>query len=351
MTEKTALSKVKREIFRIAIRQPRSVYKRLNITITDSFYSNFEDRLTKMQYGQIAASAKVAVYLVHQPDGIRSHSYHSLRHLISLGYAPVIVINGRHSEGEVQKLLSYGWVVIQRPNYGYDFGGYKSALSFLKNKSDPEYLLLINDSIEFPTTNQTSFIPRMENSNCDFVGIEEYSHVDIHFSGSEDYFRKLMEGKNIDQSNRHICSYLLLIKRRLLHDPVFVKFWDDFIPKSDRIYAISKGEVGLTQAIIKNNITLETLVNRSEYSDYLNGLVDNELVELCSILNTPPPIAEYLKIKSGQYISGNIPREELENLIFQLLLHFHSVHLFPDGLEKHFFIGIRKRKTYTLPDI
>ena len=71
-------------------------------------------------------------------------------------------------------MLIYTNIIFERPNFGYDFGGYKDAfLYIIENNLSVERLILLNDSTWFPISSEKDLIRQMEQSNTDFTGALE----------------------------------------------------------------------------------------------------------------------------------------------------------------------------------
>ena len=78
---------------------------------------------------------------------------------IKNNFTPLIVSNSPLSNKDKNLILEYSWVLIERKNFGYDFGGYRDGVLFISEKIiDLDKLILINDSTWFPIIDNNSFI-------------------------------------------------------------------------------------------------------------------------------------------------------------------------------------------------
>jgi len=63
------------------------------------------------------------------------------------------------------------WRVIERPNFGYDFGGYRDGILLLEAWGiAPERLLILNDSIWMPLAPNSTLIDRFEAAEGAVIG-------------------------------------------------------------------------------------------------------------------------------------------------------------------------------------
>ncbi len=97
------------------------------------------------------ACAQGALVLCWQPRGLAPSFLDMLDHLVTCGYAPFVVSNAPLSSADRQSLHPRIWRAVERPNFGYDFGGYRDGLFLLRRWGiRPDRLVILNDSIWFP---------------------------------------------------------------------------------------------------------------------------------------------------------------------------------------------------------
>jgi Rhamnan synthesis protein F len=114
---------------------------------------------------------RIAVYLIFQPNGLRPSTLETCRLLEQSGYSVLAVSNAPLSDADSQTLAGHSWRVIQRPNYGYDFGGYRDGiLHLLEAGITPRRLIVMNDSIWYPLSAADTLLDRIDASELDLAG-------------------------------------------------------------------------------------------------------------------------------------------------------------------------------------
>ena len=184
----------------------------------------------------VALAGKVAVVLIFQPRGLARSLLLTLRYLVSCGYAPLVVSNAPLTDGSRAALAPLTWRIVERPNFGYDFGGYRDGILLLRRWGDaPERLIVMNDSIWMPLGETSDLVARLEAAEGDVVG--GFLHPDTIRARTGTLRRGFVE------------SYLYLINAQALAAPGFWRFWTRFRVSSNKLNAIYRGERGFSQAM------------------------------------------------------------------------------------------------------
>lgn len=225
-------------------------------------------------HGQVGQGSKVALLLVYQPTGLSDATVWTCQHLVTKGYAPLIISNSPLSDVEKDRLLPWTWRIAERPNFGYDFGGYRDGIWLLTQwKTDPDVLIILNDSIWFPLQSNETLIDRMETSVADFVGALQLD--------------PLRQTDNLPPKKRPFFgSFFLMIKRRALQHEAFVQFWDRYRITSNKYKTIRRGERGLSHALMDAGLRCEAMFTRSALDSHVRGLGAPELRNLLNDLVT-----------------------------------------------------------------
>lgn len=185
--------------------------------------------------GAVPVGAKVALYLVFQPAGISESTIHTCRWLAGHGYAPLIVSNAAVSASDREKLKPVIWRGVERPNFGYDFGGYRDGLASLARWNvAPETLLILNDSIWLPVIPESDILRRLEDDPADIAG------TILRERGDE----------------RFLESYLYRIGAPALRHPAFAGYWASLQLTSNKYHVIRRGERGFSAAMRKAGLTV-----------------------------------------------------------------------------------------------
>lgn len=91
-------------------------------------YDKIKKRYAEIVFCKPAAFEKFAVYLVFQPNGIPRSVISTCQSLSRAGYNVVLISNAKISLSDREEISSVANVVIERHNFGYDFGGYREGV-------------------------------------------------------------------------------------------------------------------------------------------------------------------------------------------------------------------------------
>jgi hypothetical protein len=249
------LWKVRRELGRLS-QQLRAVL--------EFFYEPFlrwqhdRERGTRLKVtpGASAPARKVAVYLVFQPRGLAESSLLTCRHLAAGGYAPLVVSNAPLSEADREQLQAVSWKVVERPNFGYDFGGYRDGIWLLDHWGEkPESLILLNDSIWFPALEGDQTIAKMESMAADFRGILKLG------TGEGAVLRRGREP--------FLGSFFLMFSGKALRSEAFSLFWRQYLNTSNKYKTIRRGERRLSYVMRDAGFEGASLFDRTRFDEYL----------------------------------------------------------------------------------
>lgn len=225
-------------------------------------------------HGQVGQGSKVALLLVYQPAGLSDATVWTCQHLVTKGYAPLIISNAPLSTVDKNRLFPWTWRIAERPNFGYDFGGYRDGIWLLTQwKTDPDVLIILNDSIWFPLNGHETLIDRMEASEANFVGALQLD--------------PLRQTDNLPPRKRPFFgSFFLMVKREALQHEAFLRFWDRYRITSNKYKTIRRGERGFSHALMDAGIRCEAMYTRSALDHYLGTLSNTKLKEVLQDLVT-----------------------------------------------------------------
>lgn len=261
--------------------------------------------------GAVPASGKVAIYLIYPDLGLQASHLEGLKYLRSKGYATVVVSNLALSPPEREQLLPFCHICIERPNFGYDFGGYRDGvLTVMAEMPDPERLLLINDSTWFPLPGCSDWLEECEGLEVDLAAAA--SNYGIARVDPAKY-NEIKWNYVTTHRNFHFCSFALLFSRRVLSDPDFSWFWRKFPLSNHKRRTVRRGEIGLSQWILAKGFTHGIPWNVASLRDDLAGLSDARLQEVAENLIIPED-PRMLEVKHG-VLAAAPGRQELVNLV------------------------------------
>lgn len=200
--------------------------------------------------GVAPLGSKVAIFLVYQPRGLSASAVATCRHLCERGYSVVLVANSPISAADEQTVGRWVWRFVERPNFGYDFGGYRDGIRLLWHWSvSPECLIVMNDSVWFPLDRSETMLATMEASPAGFLGA--LRHVDLP-----------------DTDTEHagiFLSYFFLIKRPVLTSEVFINYWSNYVCTSNKYLTVRRGERGFSRALFAAGVPSEGLYSRDRF--------------------------------------------------------------------------------------
>jgi hypothetical protein len=220
--------KIKRELF-AGFDQIKAWSLYLLSPIRGYYYDRSELSEIKIHDGDRNLRGKLILYLIFQPKGLKDSSVFAIQYLVSQGHEVLLISNGLISLGDINKIKPLCWKIIERKNIGYDFGGYRCGLHYLrKNNIDLEEITLINDSIWFPVISGGGFLEKTEGIVSDFGGAV-----------------CLADTKN--NNKNLVLSYWLTVRQSLFKSSQFWSYWRQYIPSSNKILTVRLGERGLSR--------------------------------------------------------------------------------------------------------
>ncbi|WP_291011751.1 rhamnan synthesis F family protein [Hydrogenophaga sp.] len=230
--------------------------------------------LLEPQHGDVAKRKKIALLLVYQPQGVADSTRWTCEHLVAKGYSPLIISNAPLSAADRQMLAPWVWRMAERPNFGYDFGGYRDGIWLLQQwQIAPETLIVLNDSIWFPLTGNETLIDCMEGSSADFVGALQLD--------------PLRQVEGIPRKKRPFFgSFFLMFKRNAWEHSAFRMFWSGYENTSNKYKTIRRGERGLSHALMDAGVSYEAIYTRSGLDAYLGRQSNHALVRVLQQLVT-----------------------------------------------------------------
>jgi hypothetical protein len=179
--------------------------------------------------GKLAASDKVALILVYKPFGLENSTIETCRWLGEHGYAPLVISNAPIRPKDREKLASVVWRAVERPNFGYDFGGYRDGLTCLAQWGEaPSELLILNDSVWVQSLPKNNLIARLAADPAEIAGTILRSGGSVQF----------------------LESYLYRLRRPALEHPAFAAFWARLRLTSNKYHVIRRGERGFSEAML-----------------------------------------------------------------------------------------------------
>lgn len=218
-----------------------------DLTVTDRF---------RPQPGDRPEARRVAIMVLYPLAGIMPSHLRSLRHLVRLGYAPLVVSNLPLRPEDREFLRPLVWQLGERRNFGYDIGGYRAAILWLGERlSRLDRLVLTNDSIWFPVGRGRDWLSCIDE-------IEEGARTGgkpapalvgaVTNGGTLPATPGEARSWRLDRSDPlfHYCSFALSFGAPILRDPDFPGFWRRMRLTDRKVEIVRRGEVGTSQWVL-----------------------------------------------------------------------------------------------------
>tara|TARA_B100000963_G_scaffold360909_1_gene393832 strand:- start:2715 stop:3860 length:1146 start_codon:yes stop_codon:yes gene_type:complete len=313
------------------------------------FYDFFLSNKKKIYPGNISSETKILIYVIFPTDGLNQFHFRTLNYFLNRGYSPIVVSNMKLKKEDQEKIKNKSSYFIERENYGYDFGGWRDGIIFLKDQLPVlENLVLMNDSTWFPVTKGNDFVDFIQKSNLDFIGAT--SHYGLERSKIPRIKEKLKTKFkfNLKSKNFHYASYALSFSNKILKDENFLKFWKKLRLSNTYNVIVRNCEIGISQWVIKNGIyTHGSLVDSSEISEVLNKQSKEKLHDVIqNLIVNSIPLKTFLN-KFSKSIE-TFSKKELISLIMTVISRQIIVFSLIDFLIKELDFPFLKKRLFNL---
>ena len=222
-------------------------------------YDRKRPMLVSQVQGDVPVAREVAILLIYQPEFLPKSLFHTLNHLREKGIAPVVVSNAPLTSVSRAQLLPQCHLIVERPNYGYDFGGYREGILILSERGiNPDALYLLNDSMWFPLREDCALIDHARASKADLFGIYQVEWPD-------------------KPHRTHLQSYFYRFKRPLLGSAAFDQYWRRLMMSDDKRRVVLKCEGALTHAFRKQGFSTEALYHEDDIKAAALALTGDDL--------------------------------------------------------------------------
>lgn len=260
----------------------------LNKYLGNLWYDLWLKRTSRISKGSLLGSKRCAVYVLYPRMGLQASHLASLTYLVEKGFTPLVVSNLRLAPQEREALLPLCWQLVERPNYGYDFGAYRDGILLaLDLATGMHQLVLANDSAWFPIPAASDWLAQAEQLNVDLAGAASNDGLVGYLAGAN---QKVPWKIDPTAPRLHYCSFALLIGSRILSDPDFRQFWQKLKLTSDKYLTIQRGEVGLSRWIIARGYSHAATLDLTRFDRDLQQMNTASLSELAAHLIIPEDV-------------------------------------------------------------
>lgn len=216
-------------------------------------YNRTRSETVRVTDGARALTDKVAIFLIYQPKGVPASVFVTCNHLNDCGYAVLLVSNGPLAPTDMARLSEITWRTVQRPNFGYDFGGYREAVLLLNDWGvTPRKTLILNDSIWFPIDAAGDVIPRLEASGAGMTGLLRNVESRVDIAGKP-------------ERTGFLESYCMCIDEGLFRHPAFVRYWANYRLTDAKKATLERGERGFSRAMERAGASMTALASRRSF--------------------------------------------------------------------------------------
>ncbi len=175
----------------------------------------------------------------------------------------IIVCNNNLKKSELLKLSHYSDTIYYRENIGYDAGAYKDV--FLKL---PQYywqqwdeVLLFNCTFYGPVFPWDEVFEQMSKKNIDFWGLSKHlGNIQMRMNGPF--------------APEHIQSYFLVIRKSLIQNQLFFKFWEELKYPMNYCEAVENFEWKFSSYFKKKGFKYESWLDVQGNKSYLLEKID-----------------------------------------------------------------------------
>lgn len=250
------------------------------------FYSVFARCYIRITNGtQDIPVSKIAIYVIYPSNGLQQSHINTIKALASAQYSVVVVSNLKLTENSKKQLCSACWRLIERPNFGYDFGAFRDGVTFTKPYlADLKTLVFMNDSVWFPLPGSMDWLMEAQGKEEDFVGAVANFSVETPELLS---WREFCWRYDTSIKDFHYCSFALSFKHRAFPSPAFINFWKSLCITNNKIRTVERGEIGLSQALISSGLSHSCTMEVNNLDCHLQKMEFPELLSFVKNLVIP----------------------------------------------------------------
>jgi hypothetical protein len=317
--------------------------------VMPAYHERVLRRRVRVSAGLLPEAERVAIFLVYPSMGLQPSHLRSLDYLASHGYAPLVVSN-LPLQGEArEQVLRRCWTLLERPNFGHDFGGYREAVLWLAPRlGGLARLVVLNDSTWFPLPGGRDWLADAEALGTDLAGaVAQYGTPVYALDRLEEVEWRYDWGRR----DVHYCSFALALAAPILRDPGFLDFWQRYRPRNRRDWTIHNGEIGFSQWVLRRGYSHAATTDVTRLHEELAALDDAALRRVVEQLFAyEAPLAKPMR---REILSGAPPaRDTIERFVLALVSKLGMGYtLTRYASERHGFPFLKKALVYLDADV
>jgi len=302
--------KIKRELKRVF-----SQAANLSASLADDYLSEHKygfnpDAITQTK-GQSPLSGEACIFLVFPDQGILPSHLRVLEQLRAENIYPVLVSNLPLTEAQRTALIPHCGIIFERPNAGYDFGGYRDAVFLIEDMLPQlDRLFILNDSV-WMLSSAESWFAQARDLGKQFVGAtSNYGNANREYDGASD------EPWNYSSSHQgfHYASYALMFDSSILRSKSFMQYWRKIRLSDNKKKTVRRGEIGLSQRLMAEGFSHGATCGPEALDVALNALETDDLKKIVENLVIP----EAPRLEERRVAFTKAPHSRAEYLTFAL---------------------------------
>jgi len=215
----------------------------------------------------IDSTKRLGIFVFYDRNGIvNDYVVFLLNSILEVANSIIIVVNGMIEKESLKKLQYFTHHIYIRENIGYDGGAYKDVFLKFLSKDDMgkwDEFILFNDTFYGPFFSWKYIFEVFQKENVDFWGLSKWIKASSTLLDCE--------------IEEHVQAYFIVIRRKMIVSPFFLKFWKDMNTPITYKDAILDFEVKFSAFFKKRGFQYKTWI------DLVNGnylLRENEVVYL-----------------------------------------------------------------------
>lgn len=282
------LWKIQRELARAGRKLMHLPAELLRHVYLRRYYDWVLSRQVKRIPGAVSFGSEIGIFLIFPKTGVLPSHLYALEQMVQAGISPIVVSNLPLSRTDFAELSPHASLIIERPNFGYDFGGYRDGVLEVANRF-PELtrLWLLNDSAWLVPQKRTWFDDARD-LNVDFAAATSNFAMPRVDPAN---FREITWKFRVTHRNFHYASYALGIGPAILRNTDFVKYWRKLEIRNDKTRTVRRGEIGLSQWVLKHGYTHRATCEVDALDRELEALTDTEVDRVARELIIPGDVA------------------------------------------------------------
>lgn len=284
--------------------------------------------------GAVPRRDKAAVFVIFPRHGVQASHLQSLRYIGSRGYSPVTVSNLPLEAADRDALAELSTLLIERSNFGYDFGAYREGvLSLADDLPRLRRLVLLNDSCWFPLPSSRDWLTLAEESGFDYAGAASNYAIDPPDVAR---FESLSWSQDRTRRSFHYCSFAISLSAALIADPAFLRFWRGFRLSDVKSRTVRRGEIGLTQWAIRRGHRHGSIFDVDHLDRDLARLDDAALRRHVGQVIIPEHtvLRDMFATILADDAAGKVPRRTLEKLFLMAVARQGMAYTIPGYLHE-----------------